>query len=151
MEIETLSWQAIDRLIHLRFPQVPSLTIQELAAWLEQPHPPLLLDARQPAEYQVSHLPNARLLPNNLAELSGIRSPIVVYCSVGYRSARAVAALQALGLEAFNLKGSIFAWANAGYPVYRGAQPVAQVHPYNALWGKLLRSELHSDEASAAR
>ena len=151
MKLEALSWQAIDQLIRLQFPQVPALTPQELAAWLEQPQPPLLLDARKPAEYQVSHLPNARLLPDDLSGVAELQPPVVVYCSVGYRSAKAVAALQALGLEAFNLEGSIFAWANAGYPVYRGAEPVAQVHPYNPLWGKLLHQELHSYAPNAAR
>ncbi len=146
MELEHLSWAAVKQLIRLQFPQVPQLTPPELALWLQQPHPPHLLDARKPAEYQVSHLPTAALLPDDLGELAKRQQPIVLYCSVGYRSARAAAALQDQGIKAFNLEGSIFEWANAGYPVYRDGRAVSQVHPYSLLWGKLLHSELHAFE-----
>lgn len=142
-----LSWQAVKCLIRLQFPQVSQITPQQLALWLARSEPPLLLDARRPAEYQVSHLAQAQLMPDDWAELTdiltGIQSPVVVYCSVGYRSARAAAALQQQGITAFNLEGSIFEWANAGYPVYRGAEPVSQVHPYNPLWGRLLDAKFH--------
>jgi hypothetical protein len=37
-----------------------------------------------------------------------------------------------------NLDGSIFAWANEGRPLERNGQPAQLVHPYDALWGKLL-------------
>ena len=37
-----------------------------------------------------------------------------------------------------DLEGSIFEWANLGYPVYRGASPATKVHPYDKKWGALL-------------
>ncbi|MBW4653230.1 MAG: rhodanese-like domain-containing protein [Kaiparowitsia implicata GSE-PSE-MK54-09C] len=65
--------------------------------------------------------------------------PIVVYCSVGYRSARLAQQLQAVGYRSvWNLEGSLFAWVNAGYSVHQGDRPVPQVHPYNASWSALL-------------
>jgi rhodanese-related sulfurtransferase len=149
--LKTLAWAAIKALIHLRFPQVRSLTVTDLADRLRQDSPPLLLDARTPAEYQVSHLPGARLVPDSLDQLRGWpdfqnHRPIVVYCSVGYRSARLVEQLQSMGFDpVFNLEGSIFEWANAGHPVYCGQTVVHQVHPYNSRWGQLLRSDLWSD------
>lgn len=167
VSLRTVSWQAVKSLIHLKFPQVPSLSVAELADWLQHPDRPLLLDARTPAEYQVSHLPEAQLVPDDLdtlkqwqdlapsAQLEGSNRPpskhesqraIVVYCSVGYRSAQLVDKLQKLDFkQVLNLEGSIFEWANSGYPVYRDGTVVQQVHPYNARWGKLLRSELHSE------
>lgn len=144
-----MSWQAVKALIRTRFPQVRSLTVAELANWLQQPSPlPLLLDARTAAEYAVSHLPQAQRVPAEtelLPFLKTLSPPIVVYCSVGYRSARLVEHLQAQGLDpVFNLEGSIFAWANAGYSVYRGAEVVPQVHPCQPSWGKLLNPRLHA-------
>ncbi len=150
MDIQDLSWQAVKMLIQTRFPQVKSLTVAELASWLQQPSQlPLLLDARSEAEYAVSHLPQAQHVPADSAELpcflKTLSPPIVVYCSVGYRSAKLAEHLQTLGFDpVFNLEGSIFEWANAGYPVYRDAQVVQQVHPYQPLWGKLLNSGLHA-------
>lgn len=144
-----MSWQTVKALIRARFPQARFLSVAELADWLQQPsHLPLLLDARTEAEYAVSHLPQAQRAPEAadlLPFLKTLSPPIVVYCSVGYRSARLVEQMQGLGLEpVFNLEGSIFEWANAGYPVYRGGQVVPQVHPYHPLWGKLLDARLHA-------
>jgi rhodanese-related sulfurtransferase len=149
--LKKISWAALKKLIQAQFPSVKSLSIMELANWLKRDDAPLLLDARTPAEYEVSYLPGARLVTEDWLEdpqkLGAIHDrPIVVYCSVGYRSAKLAAKLQEKGLQqVFNLEGSIFAWANAGYPVYRGTEPVSQVHPYNAAWGKLLNESLHSD------
>jgi rhodanese-related sulfurtransferase len=151
MDIRDVSWEAVKALIRTQFPRVKALSVAELAAWLQQPPLPLLLDARSEAEYAVSHLPQAQPVPTDSAErlsfLKTLSPPIVVYCSVGYRSAKLTEQIQALGLDpVFNLEGSIFEWANAGHPVYRNAQVVQQVHPYHPLWGKLLDSRLHAYE-----
>lgn len=152
LNLKNISWAALKTLLHTQFPSVKSLSIADLANWLEQDDPPRLLDARAPAEYQVSHLPGAQLVTEDLLEDAAVEAldaksdlqSIVVYCSVGYRSAKLAAKLQQKGFEhVFNLEGSIFAWANAGYPVYRGTEQVTQVHPYNAAWGTLLNAELH--------
>lgn len=138
--LKSLAWIVLLKLIHLRFPQVRSLSTCELTAWLAQTEAPqpLLLDVRTPEEYQVSHLEKAQLAPADLQELAATASPetvIVVYCSVGYRSAKLAQKLQQSGYEqVFNLEGSIFKWANEGRSVYRDNQIVQQVHPYNQFW-----------------
>ena len=43
-----------------------------------------------------------------------------------------------------NLEGSIFEWANQGHPVYREDRAVALVHPYDAVWGLLLKKDLRA-------
>jgi rhodanese-related sulfurtransferase len=64
---------------------------------------------------------------------------MVVYCSIGYRSARLVEKLREGGFsEAKNLEGSIFQWANEGRPVVQNGEVVEEVHPYNKTWGLLL-------------
>lgn len=148
---QTWLWRIIKLLIRLRFPGVPHLSTKKLATWLEQDQKPLLLDARTEREYNLSHLGDAQIVSYSLKNLSeqkplNLQTPIVAYCSVGYRSARLAQQLQNQGYEkVFNLEGSIFAWANEGYPVYRDKQLVKEVHPYNRLWGHLLKPDLHPD------
>ncbi len=79
--------------IAVEFSDVSHMSTTDLAAWIADParKPPQLLDAREPDEYAVSHLHGAiRVAPDSTAEqLSGrvdFSRPIVVYCSVGYRS-----------------------------------------------------------------
>jgi rhodanese-related sulfurtransferase len=104
------------------------------------------LDARTLAEYQVSHLKDAYLVPDrleDLADLEGVSFStfIVVYCSVGYRSAAIARRLKSLGYQnVFNLRGSIFQWVNEERLVYQQNKPVEEVHPYNRLWRFLLSS-----------
>ncbi|XPM53851.2 MAG: rhodanese-like domain-containing protein [Leptolyngbya sp. IPPAS B-1204] len=152
--LQTISWRAVKALISAQFPQVQQISIAELANWLQQSPQLLLLDTRTPEEYGISHLPNAILAPENLEELPSRGwlqdTPIVTYCSVGYRSAKVADQLQQMGYRpVWNLDGSIFAWANAGYPVYRDGEVVQQVHPYNARWGMLLKPELHCMSCSS--
>lgn len=75
----------------------------------------VLLDVRQPEEYEAEHLPGAKLIP--LAEL-GARlpeldpeKPAIVYCAIGGRSRVASQVLAGKGFkEVFNLSGGIKAW-----------------------------------------
>lgn len=107
----------------------------------------LLLDARTEAEFAVSHLRGARRIDPDrpdLAMLANAPSLVVVYCSIGWRSASVAEALtRPGGPEPRNLEGGIFAWANEGREVVRDGRPVRAVHPYDAVWGRLLRAELH--------
>ena len=53
--------------------------------------------------------------------LAGVKksAPVVVYCSVGYRSDQIAAKLIKLGYtNVHNLYGGIFDWVNTGYPVF---------------------------------
>jgi rhodanese-related sulfurtransferase len=145
--------------IRARFPSVSVISTGKLAVMVERSmeERPWLLDVRAPEEYAVSHLPGAIRVatPEDAIEQLGEGQParaVVVYCSVGYRSADFAARLQSRGLtNVFNLEGSIFEWANEGRPVYRGTTPVRVVHPFDRKWGRLLRRELWSfgDETTA--
>ncbi|NDJ17816.1 rhodanese-like domain-containing protein [Myxacorys almedinensis] len=153
--LKAIAWALMKRLIHRQFPNVPSLSTQRLAAWFAQAgmNRPLVLDARTPKEYEVSHLLDANLAPSDLNELSHWTNlthstPIVTYCSVGYRSARLAQQLQDMGYKnVFNLEGSIFEWVNEGHPVYQGTQAVKQVHPFNDVWGLLLNPDSHCSKS----
>jgi len=148
--LRAIVWTVVKRLIHRQFPDVRSLSTRELAEWLAQSDTehPLLLDARTPEEYEVSHLWQAHLFPTDLQEfeLGGdpTSSPaIVTYCSVGYRSAALAQRLQSMKYDkVFNLEGSLFEWVNEGHSVYQGDRVVKSVHPFNRLWGFLLNPEV---------
>jgi rhodanese-related sulfurtransferase len=149
---QDLTWRAVQHMIDADYPDVPSITTDSLAERLadETAPQPLLLDARSPEEYAVSHLRGARRVDpgaNAYPSLDTLAAdrPIVVYCSVGYRSAGVAKTLREQGFTTVaNLEGSIFRWANDGRPVYRDGQRVAAVHPYDASWGTLLVDSLHA-------
>jgi rhodanese-related sulfurtransferase len=79
----------------------------------------LLLDVREPDEWEAGHAPGAVHLPlgrlPNERPAPGCR--IVVVCRSGRRSAEATRALLAWGYDAVNLAGGMQAWAAAGLPV----------------------------------
>ena len=137
-------------MISLRHPGIAWMRTEELAERLraEPAERPLLLDARSPAEYEVSHIADAtRVDPGGDAlDPTGIPldTPIVVYCSVGYRSAAVVRRLDDAGFtRVYNLQGGIFEWANEGRPVERDGVVVHEVHPYSGVWGRMLDAKYH--------
>lgn len=138
--------EALASVIRVRFPEVPQLSPDDLAAWLADDTRvrPQLLDVREPDEYGVSHLPGAiRIDPDAPAAAVLMRidptRPIVAYCSVGYRSSLLVQRLRAAGFtQAANLEGSIFAWANEGRPLESEGRRVTIVHPYDTTYARLL-------------
>jgi adenylyltransferase/sulfurtransferase len=76
----------------------------------------LLLDVREPHEYQICNIPTAKLiplgqLPQHVEELDR-DIEIVAHCKSGMRSARAVDFLQKAGFRARNMKGGILAWSD---------------------------------------
>lgn len=143
--LRSLAWWGINHWIRRSFPGVAAITPQELVAWQHDPTrpQPLLLDSRGAEEFAVSHLPGALSAPDLAAALAldlPTDRPVVVYCSVGYRSARLAQQLQRQGRwPVFNLQGSLFQWVNHGYPICQQGQPTRAVHPYNWLWGRLLQ------------
>lgn len=83
-------------------PPAPALTGQQLQQALAETNQalPLLIDVREPAEYEAGHLPGAMLLPlGQLAARAGelpTDRDIVLYCQRGSRSATAAGMLRAL-------------------------------------------------------
>ena len=150
-EDNAMFWSMTLKMIRARFPTVARVSTDTLQSWLDespQRENLLLFDVREPEEYAVSHLQDARPAASKdeaLKALQGTPSDqrIVLYCSVGYRSSELAQFLMKKGFtEVYNLEGSIFAWANEGRPVYRGNELVKVVHPYDRIWGRLLKKSL---------
>ena len=109
---------------------------------------PLILDARGPEEFAVSHLagavrvdPQASAAEVLAAHPEAARRPVLVACSVGWRSALLAERLRAAGVDARNLRGGVFRWRNEGRPLVRGGAPTGDVHPYDEKWGRLIADE----------
>jgi rhodanese-related sulfurtransferase len=85
----------------------------------------VMLDVREPDEWQEGHIPGARHVPlgelqMRLGELDRTQE-VVAVCHSGYRSGIAVRALQATGFaRVWNLKGGMLAWERARLPVTPG-------------------------------
>jgi rhodanese-related sulfurtransferase len=147
-----VGFEAVRRRTVHKFPDVQWVTTSELARWREDTGraQPLVLDARTKVEYQVSHLKDAVLDDAARPSLRPLRGrpttdPIVVYGSVGYRSARLAHWLAGQGYtNVRNLSGGIFQWANDDRPVFRDARPTTEVHPYDRRWGFALESRLRA-------
>jgi adenylyltransferase/sulfurtransferase len=96
---------------------VAEITPAELAARLREGPPLELIDVREPGEWEVAHLPDARLIPlgrlaGSLATLDGA-CEIVVMCRSGQRSAAAARQLQAAGFRKVrSLAGGLLRWSD---------------------------------------
>ena len=97
-------------------PQVPEITVEDLKRKLDAHENILVLDVREPHEYQICNLGGHLIplgdLPKRLSELEPGRET-VVHCRSGVRSAKAVFQLQRAGFSnVTNLQGGILAWAD---------------------------------------
>ena len=84
----------------------------------------VLLDVREPKEFEGGKLPNAihiplSQLPGRIGELAKMTNrPIVVYCERGQRSRAAAATLAKQGFaNIYQLQGGLKSWKDAGLPV----------------------------------
>ena len=102
-----------------------------------------LIDARSEKEFDVSHIQGAHFLNYDhpdfkILETIPKNTPIVVYCSIGYRSEKIAKKLQTQGFtNVKNLFGSIFEWVNTeNLVVDSTGKTVNRVHTYNKQWSK---------------
>ncbi|MPZ26352.1 MAG: adenylyltransferase/sulfurtransferase MoeZ [Micromonosporaceae bacterium] len=94
-----------------------TITATELAEWRTAGKDLLLVDVREPAEYEIVRIPDSTLVPKGeilsgeaLSTLPQNRQ-IVLYCKSGVRSAEALAALKDAGFrDAVHLQGGVLAW-----------------------------------------
>src|SRR5690348_15883182 len=95
---------------------VPEISVEELKQRLDAKEDFVILDVREPHEYQICNLNGVLIplndLPRRVHELDPSKE-MVVHCRSGARSARAVGFLQQAGFaKAKNLAGGILAWAD---------------------------------------
>jgi adenylyltransferase/sulfurtransferase len=95
----------------------PNITPKALHDWMAAGTPLVVVDVREPQEWDICHLPGAVLiplgeLPQRVGELNPA-VPVVCQCRSGVRSARAAQFLRLQGFQDVrNLTGGILAWAD---------------------------------------
>ena len=103
-----------------------------------------LLDSREAEEYKVSRISGATHVGYDDFDKTALKKldkskPVVVYCSVGYRSEKIAEKLEKEGFtKVYNLYGGIFEWVNQDNPVYNSKGKTNDIHPYSWLWGQWL-------------
>ena len=124
---------------------VPLIRPDSLAQMLNAEDSVLLLDTRSKAEWEISHLAAAQFAgfeEFDSNEWSGAPKelPVVIYCSIGWRSEKIGERMQQAGFEkVYNLYGGIIEWKNNDYPlVTPEGKPTERVHTYNRYWGLYL-------------
>lgn len=103
--------------------EVAEITPDEVHAKLEHnPNAFLLIDVREESEWNTGHLPHAIHLSKGVIERDIERiipdpaTPMVLYCSGGYRSMLAAANLQKMGYSnVLSMAGGSKAWVIAGF------------------------------------
>ncbi len=93
----------------------------------------VLIDTREPHEYQEAHLENGKLVPPGLlgdeiaAAAPDKSARTILYCRSGNRSYKAAEQLQALGYEdVASMAGGILAWQEQGLPVVSASGMTAE-------------------------
>lgn len=103
---------------------VPEIDVNEFADLRDQGV--VLIDVRNPDEFESFRVPGARLIPlpdvpERIEEIPDDRT-VYVICKTGSRSARAVEFLNRQGHDTVNVRGGCLAWREAGRPVESGPE-----------------------------
>jgi rhodanese-related sulfurtransferase len=96
--------------------QISQISAPQLRELLDSPHPPHLIDVREPWEWQLTRIEGSRWIPlREVAARCGEidrTHPTVIICHHGMRSLQVVAFLQRQGFDNLhNLAGGLDAWA----------------------------------------
>lgn len=85
----------------------------------DRPDDTVLVDVREPDEWNAGHAPGATHVPLSKvgADTVPTATTILCVCRSGGRSGQATAVLRAAGLNAINVTGGMNAWNAAGLPV----------------------------------
>ena len=123
---------------------VPYISVQELAMPKTKA---VILDAREPKEYETSHLKDAISVGYDFFNIEEVldtiknkEEQIVVYCSLGIRSEVVAEKLKKAGYtNVYNLYGGIFEWKNKDFIVYNSEDIATEnVHTFSEEWSQWL-------------
>src|SRR5687767_4997549 len=107
-------------LIHEAQSRIKEVTASELRELRAHGNEVVILDVREPNEWNLGHVPGATLLPRGVIEQNvEARVPrdktVVLYCGGGGRSALAADTMQQMGYaKVLSLAGGFRAWAESG-------------------------------------
>lgn len=111
---------------------VPEITAGQVKEQLDQGQVDVLLDVREPSEWDQGHIPGAVLTPRGMLEwyadpsspvakselIANQEGRIVVHCASGGRSLLAAETLMSMGYtQVVNMAGGFTEWTKQGFPV----------------------------------
>lgn len=121
---------------------VPEITVDSLQGIIDSVQ---LVDSRELDEYQVSHLDGALYAgydnyDSTIVSRLAKDKPIIVYCSIGYRSEKIAERLIEAGFtDVYNLYGGIFEWVNQSGSIVDEEGKTDRVHAFSRTWGIWLK------------
>lgn len=113
--------------------QVKLVNVNEAKQLIDSGQDPLVVDVREPGEYQQGHIKGAIHIPRGVMEMKVDRTTpafdpkfadpqktIIVHCAAGGRSAVAAQTMKAMGYtNVCSMEGGFDGWTKSGYPVER--------------------------------
>jgi len=107
--------------------RVHEISVDQVQAKLQGGEKFMLVDVREESEYAKDHLPGAIHLGKGIIErdieerVPDPRTPMVLYCGGGFRSALAADNLQKMGFcNVLSMDGGIRGWREKGLPLTVG-------------------------------
>lgn len=101
-------------------PDVAEMSVTDLKSLIDSGEDFLLLDVRNPNEFEIGRIPGSVLVPlPDIESGDGVEKvksllngrKLVAHCKMGGRSAKALGILQKAGIDGINVKGGINAWS----------------------------------------
>ena len=107
--------------------RVKETTVDAVKQKLDQGEKFLLVDVREESEFAKDHLPGAIHLGKGVIErdiegrVPDVKTPVILYCGGGFRSALAADNLQKMGYtNVVSMDGGVREWREKNYPMTRG-------------------------------
>ena len=107
--------------------RVKETTVDEVKDKLDSGEKFLLVDVREESEFAKDHLPGAIHLGKGVIErdvearVPDVKTPVILYCGGGFRSALAADNLQKMGYtNVVSMDGGVREWREKNYPMTRG-------------------------------
>ena len=142
-------------------PEVSEIFPWDLSEQLEQDDKPILLDVREPSEYDALHIDGSLNVPRGILEsacdwdydetvpelAAGRERPIVVICRSGNRSVLAAHTMQRMGFrQVASLKTGIRGWNDFEQPLYNAAGEQVDIDDADEVLATRLRPEQRKPE-----
>ena len=106
--------------------RVKETTVDEVKQKLDHGDKVLLVDVREESEFAKDHLPGAIHLGKGVIErdiearVPDVKTPMILYCGGGFRSAMAADNLQKMGYtNVLSMDGGVREWREKNYPMTR--------------------------------
>jgi rhodanese-related sulfurtransferase len=116
------------------FPSVDIIAVEKAALLLKRGEA-VFVDVREAEEQAVSMIAGALRadavdpIPQRFAGKT-----LILYCTIGHRSARFAREMAGRGITAYNLERGLLGWIDAGHPVFANGKAVRRVHVYGPDW-----------------